>query len=99
MKQWLAGMVKLVVWMAGAFAFIQSVATAIRWWRGDIVMLTREDGFWLALLPLMLYLYFRQSVFGCKQPACLLPPEEQPPHSPQEPRDEITPHDPHHAGR
>ena len=71
----LAAVLRLLLYAAGVLAFVQSLATGIRWVQGDLASPSLEDWFWLALLPPMLLLYLRVSVFGCREPACLLPPE------------------------
>ena len=54
-----------------------SAGVAVAWWRGEVRL--DEDGNWLGvvLLPLLVWVWWRYfSVFGCKEPACLLPEEK-----------------------
>ncbi len=54
-----------------------SVGVSVAWWRGEVRL--DQDGNWLAvvLLPLLVGIWWRYfSVFGCKEPACLLPEDE-----------------------
>lgn len=68
--------VGIILWFAGGMALLQGLVTAVRWWRGEIEVMTAADWLWLSLLPPLLYVYLRHvSIFGCKQPACLLPDE------------------------
>lgn len=54
-----------------------SVSVTVAWWRGDIVLTTDWNWFWVGLLPVLIVLWWRYfSIFGCKNPACLLPEDE-----------------------
>lgn len=67
------------LWMIGAFAFLQSLLTVIAWWQGTLTDPGLLDIFWLGMAPVMAYLYLRHaSIFGNKQPACLLPQDDKP---------------------
>jgi len=71
--------IAVLLWFAGGFAFIQSLHVTVAWWKGEIAVMTLADWFWVAMLPVLLYLYFRYvSIFRCKEPACLRPPEDRP---------------------
>ena len=62
----------LLVVVLGLLVVCVKVATG--WWRGELSL--AEDGNWLWLLsfPVLLVVWGRYfSVFGCEQPACLLP--------------------------
>lgn len=52
------------------------VKVTVGWWRGELSLAEDGNGFWLLLFPVLLGVWWRYfSVFGCKQPACLLPDE------------------------
>ncbi len=70
--------VGIILWFAGGMVLLQGLVTAVRWWRGEIEVMTASDWLWLCLLPPMLYVYVRYvSIFGCKQPTCLTPDDQQ----------------------
>lgn len=70
--------VGIILWFAGGMVLIQSLVTAVRWWQGEIVVMTASDWLWLCLLPPMLYVYLRYvSIFGCREPTCLLPENQR----------------------
>lgn len=80
-RQILAPLKAFALWMVGGLAFLQSLLTAIAWWQGTLTDPGLLDIFWLCMAPVMAYLYLRHvSIFGRKQPACLLP-QDAPPHS------------------
>jgi hypothetical protein len=69
---------KLLVWFGGGLLFLQSLVTTLRWAQGEIVP-DALDWAWIALFPPLLYGYLRHvSLFGCKEPACLVPGKEPP---------------------
>lgn len=73
----LARLKAFALWMIGGFAFLQSLLTVIAWWKGTLTDPTVLDIFWLAMAPVMAYVYLRHiSIFGRKQPACLLPQDD-----------------------
>lgn len=75
----LAPLKAFALWMIGGFAFLQSLLTVIAWWQGTLTDPGLLDIFWLAMAPVMAYLYLRHvSIFGSKQPACLLPQDTPP---------------------
>jgi hypothetical protein len=64
----------LLVVVLGLLVVCVKVATG--WWRGELVLADDLNWFWLLLFPLVLWVWWRYfSVFGCEQPACLLPEE------------------------
>lgn len=70
--------IAIILWFAGGMALLQSLTTAVRWWRGEIAEMGASDWLWLSLLPPLIYVYLRHvSIFGCKQPTCLMPDERQ----------------------
>lgn len=57
---------------------VACVKVTVGWWNGEVEL--GEDGnwLWLALFPILLWIWFRYfSVFGCKEPACLLPKDQE----------------------
>lgn len=75
----LAPLKAFALWMVGGFAFLQSLLTVIAWWQGKLADPGPLDIFWLCMAPLMAYLYLRHvSIFGRKEPPCLLPQDEPP---------------------
>lgn len=54
-----------------------SVSVTVAWWRDEIALTSGWNWFWVGLLPLLIVLWWRYfSIFGCKNPACLLPQDE-----------------------
>jgi len=48
------------------------------WWRGELSLAEDGNWVWLALFPVLLVIWWCYfSVFGCKEPACLLPEDEE----------------------
>jgi hypothetical protein len=48
------------------------------WWHGELRLEEEGNWIWPLLFPLLLWLWWRYfSIFGCKQPTCLLPEGEQ----------------------
>jgi hypothetical protein len=79
MKPLFAALKAFALWMVGGLAFLQSLLTVIAWWQGRLADPDWLDIFWLCLAPLMAYLYLRHvSIFGRKQPPCLLPKDDKP---------------------
>jgi hypothetical protein len=56
---------------------VYSVSVTVAWWRDEIELTSSWNGFWVGLLPLLIVLWWRYfSIFGCKNPTCLLPEDE-----------------------
>jgi hypothetical protein len=54
-----------------------SVSVTAAWWQDEIELTSGWNWFWVGLLPLLIVLWWRYfSIFGCKNPACLLPEDE-----------------------
>jgi len=67
---------RLVLGIAFVALFLDSLATAVRWWRGDLASPGTLDWIEMGLLPALIFVYLRYfSVLrpGCK--ACELPPD------------------------
>lgn len=48
------------------------------WWRGELLLAQDGNWFWLLLFPILLVVWWRYfSVFGCREPACLRPDDEE----------------------
>ena len=57
---------------------VVSVKVTVGWWRDELSLTEDGNWLWLALFPLLLAVWWRYfSVFGCKEPACLLPKDEE----------------------
>jgi hypothetical protein len=57
---------------------IACVKVTAGWWRGELELAQDGNWLWLALFPFLLAIWWRYfSVFGCKQPSCLLPEDEE----------------------
>lgn len=57
---------------------VVSVKVAVGWWRGELSLSEDGNWLWLALFPLLLAAWWRYfSIFGCKEPECLLPKDEE----------------------
>jgi len=55
---------------------VAAVKVAAGWWHGELLLAEDFNWLWLVLLPLLLAVWWRYfSVFGCKEPGCLLPDE------------------------
>jgi hypothetical protein len=54
-----------------------SVSVTVAWWRGEIALTSGGNWCWVGLLPILIGVWWRYfSIFGCKDPACLLPQDE-----------------------
>lgn len=74
LRQALLRPLSLVV-LLGLLVVCLKVATG--WWRGELSLAEDGNWFWLALFPVLLVIWWRHfSVFGCKEPVCLLPEDE-----------------------
>jgi len=63
--------------MAFAFSLLQSVSVTAAWWRGELTAGPWE-WFWIGLLPVWLFVFFRYYSFfrpGCRP---CLPPADKP---------------------
>ena len=70
-RQALLRPVLLVVLLA---LLVVCVKVTVGWWRDELALTEDGNWLWLLLLPLLLAVWWRYfSVFGCKEPACLLP--------------------------
>ena len=57
---------------------VACVKVAVGWWNGEVSLAEEGNWLWLALLPVLLWVWFRYfSIFGCNEPACLLPKDEE----------------------
>jgi len=57
---------------------VVSVKVTVGWWRDELSLTEDGNWLWLALFPLLLAVWWRYfSIFGCKEPACLLPKDEE----------------------
>ena len=57
---------------------VACVKVAAGWWSGEVSLTEGGNWVWLALFPILLWVWFRYfSIFGCKEPACLLPKDEE----------------------
>lgn len=75
MKQALLRPLLLVVVLG---LLIASVKVAVGWWRGELSLAEDGNWLWLLLFPVLLVIWWRYfSVFGCREPACLLPKDEE----------------------
>ncbi|MBI4808187.1 MAG: hypothetical protein HY799_04500 [Nitrosomonadales bacterium] len=75
MKQALSRALLLVLLLG---LLIASLKVTVGWWRGELLLTEDGNWLWLALFPVLLVIWWRYfSVFGCKEPACLLPKDEE----------------------
>lgn len=75
MRQALLRPLYLVVLLA---LMIAAFKVTLAWWRDEITLTEDGNGFWVALFPLLLVVWWRYfSIFGCKEPTCLLPKEKE----------------------
>ncbi|MBI5007331.1 MAG: hypothetical protein HZB95_09455 [Nitrosomonadales bacterium] len=75
MKQALLRPLLLVVLLG---LLVASVKVTVAWWRGELSLADDGNWLWLLLFPILLVIWWRYfSVFGCKEPACLLPKDEE----------------------
>ena len=57
---------------------VVSVKVTVDWWRNELSLAEDGNWFWLALFPILPAVWWRYfSVFGCKEPTCLLPKDEE----------------------
>lgn len=57
---------------------VACVKVTVGWWNGEVSLAEEGNWLWLALFPILLWVWFRYfSIFGCKEPACLLPKDEE----------------------
>jgi len=57
---------------------VAALKVTVGWWRDEISLAEDGNWLWLALFPILLVVWWRYfSVFGCKEPACLLPKDEK----------------------
>ncbi|MEK7811504.1 MAG: hypothetical protein AAB278_06785 [Pseudomonadota bacterium] len=56
---------------------IAAFKVTLAWWRDEISLTEDGNWIWVSLFPLLLVVWWRYfSIFGCKEPACLLPNEK-----------------------
>jgi hypothetical protein len=56
---------------------IASVKVIVGWWSGEHALAEDGNWLWLTLFPILLVIWWRYfSIFGRKEPSCLLPEEE-----------------------
>lgn len=57
---------------------VAALKVVVAWWHGELALAEDGNWVWLALFPVLLFVWWRYfSVFGCKEPACLLPKDEE----------------------
>lgn len=57
---------------------VAAIKVAVGWWRGELSLADDGNWLWLTLFPLLLVIWWRYfSVFGCKEPTCLLPEDKE----------------------
>ena len=57
---------------------VASLKVAVGWWRGELSLADDGNWIWLVLLPVLLAVWWRYfSIFGCKEPNCLLPRDDE----------------------
>lgn len=57
---------------------VAALKVAVGWWHDELDLAEDGNWLWLALFPVLLIVWWRYfSVFGCKEPACLLPKDEE----------------------
>lgn len=65
---------KVLALLALLALLFYSVSVTVAWWRNELALASDWNWFWVGLLPLLIVLWWRYfSIFGCKNPACLLP--------------------------
>lgn len=70
---------RVILGVAFAVLFLDSIVTAVHWWRGELVTPTVLDWIEIGLLPLLLFVYLRYfSIFKPECQVCELP--ENPSH-------------------
>lgn len=56
---------------------IAALKVTLAWWRNEILLTEDGNWIWVSLFPILLVVWWRYfSIFGCKEPACLLPNEK-----------------------
>ena len=57
---------------------VASLKVAVGWWRGELSLADDGNWLWLVLFPVLLAVWWRYfSIFGCKEPNCLLPMDDE----------------------
>lgn len=57
---------------------VASLKVAVGWWRGELSLADDGNWLWLVLFPVLLAVWWRYfSIFGCKEPNCLLPRDDE----------------------
>ncbi|MDH4215373.1 MAG: hypothetical protein OEV23_00525 [Gallionella sp.] len=57
---------------------VASIKVLVGWWHGELSLADDGNWLWLALFPVLLIVWWRNfSIFGCKEPNCLLPKDEE----------------------
>lgn len=57
---------------------VASLKVAVGWWRGELSLADDGNWLWLVLFPVLLAVWWRYfSIFGCKEPNCLLPNDDE----------------------
>lgn len=65
------GVVTFLAWMVFAFALFQAIAVSVDWFERGRGWPTAWEALWLALLPVLVGVYFRFfSLFGCSTERC-----------------------------
>jgi hypothetical protein len=78
---------KRAAMLAAGFTYmvllIEAIRAAVDWWKGDLTQPGWIDIALIALLPLLVWIWWRYiSPFGRECPKCALPPESGPPGKP-----------------
>jgi hypothetical protein len=70
----LRAMAWFVAWMAFGFSLIQSVSIAVEWWQEKLTDAGAWEWFWIAMLPVLVFIFLRYfSIFNPSCRACLPP--------------------------
>jgi len=76
---WRPALTRLVLGVAFVALFLDSVSTAVHWWRGELSAPTLIDWTEITLLPVLLFVYLRYfSVLRPDCPACESVAEQPP---------------------
>lgn len=79
------GLVWFAVWMVFGLALVQAISVTVDWSQGRLTRVGPWEGLWLALLPVLIFIYFR--FFSMFHPGCraCLPPGGGSEHGPRGP--------------
>jgi hypothetical protein len=79
-------MLLAALWMVFGFALIQSLNVAVAWWQGGFQAPGMAEAAWVALFPVLLFVYIRRfTIFrpGCT--SCAAPADDSTRHLPRGP--------------